>query len=263
MIAFLAAALLAGGNPTTVDLSEAAHAIEANRLVQARRMLADAIAAGQQGPDVDDLLADLAFADRRWAEARSRYTHLLQTKPEDARSAERAGIASLMLGDTKRARAFIEKAISSGDGSWRAWNALGALCDLEHDWDGADAAYATADELSPNQPEVLNNHGWSLILRGEWASAIEVLEKAAQIDSKSSRIANNLELARAAVAADLPTRREAESDSEFAARLNDAGVVAEKRGDRARAIAAFSRALAVRDIWNARAANNLARLKPQ
>lgn len=263
MIAFLAAAFLAGGTPTAVDLSEAANAIEAGRIVQARRMLADAIAAGQQGAEVDHLLADLAFADRRWTEAQARYSHLLEAKPDDARHAERAGIASLMLGDQNRARALIQKAVSSGNASWRAWNALGALCDFERDWDGADAAYATADGLSPNQAEVLNNHGWSLILRGEWVSAIEALERAAQLNPKSSRIANNLELAKASVAADLPERRNGESDFDFAARLNDAGVVAERIGDRDRAIAAFSRALAVSDAWHARAANNLARLQAQ
>ena len=264
MIAFLAAgALLASGTPAAVNLSDAAHALEANRLVQARRMLADAIASGQRGPDVDHLLADLAFADQRWAEAQARYTQLLEAKPNDARSAERAGIATLMVGDLRSASIFIRRAISFGHASWQGWNALGVLCDLERDWDGADAAYATADELSPDRAEVLNNHGWSLILRGEWAIAAQILEKAAQLDPKSSRIANNLDLARAAVESDLPKRRKGETDSGFAARLNDAGVAAEQRGDRARAIAAFSRALAVSDAWNARAANNLARLQPQ
>jgi Flp pilus assembly protein TadD len=168
-----------------------------------------------------------------------------------------------MLGDRSRARTLIEKAVSSGNASWRAWNALGALCDFERDWDGADAAYATADELSPNQAEVLNNHGWSLIVRGEWASAIEALERAVQLDPESSRIANNLELARASVAADLPKRRNGESDFDFAARLNDSGVAAERLGDRDRAIAAFSRALAVSGAWHSRAANNLERLQAQ
>ena len=264
MISLLAATVLwASGNPTSANLSEAAHAIEANRLVQARRMLADAIASGQRGPDVDHLLAELAFADKRWAEAQARYIQLLEAKPDDARSAERAGIASLMMGDRRSASAFVRRAISSGHASWQGWNALGVLCDLGRDWDCADAAYATADELSPNRAEVLNNHGWSLILRGEWAIAVQVLEKAAQLDLKLLRIANNLDLARAAVAADLPKRRKGESDFDFAARLNDAGVAADQRGDRNRAIAAFSRALAVSDVWNARAANNLAGLQPQ
>ena len=263
MIAFLTAVSLAGGSPAVSNLNEVAHAIEANRLVQARRMLLDRIAAGQRGPDVDRLLADLAFADRRWAEAQARYTQLLQAIPGDTRSAERAGIASIRLGDMKGASALIHMAVSAEDASWEAWNALGILSDLSGDWDSADAAYATADELSPDRPQVLNNHGWSLILRGQWAAAVQVLEKAAQLGPKSSRTANNLELAKAAVAADLPSRQKGESASAFAARLNDAGVAAEKLGDRDRAIAAYSRALAVSTAWNERAANNLARLKPQ
>jgi Flp pilus assembly protein TadD len=260
MMLFVAAILLAtAAAPNTLD--EAEHAIDANRLIQAKHMLADALAAGQRGPKVDRLVADLAFAEGRWAEAQARYTDILKSNPGDARSAERAARSSLMLGNATPARALLETAISSGHASWESWNAMGVLCDREGDWDGADAAYATADELNPDQPEVLNNHGWSLILRGEWPAAVLVLQKANRLDPKSARIANNLELAQAAVSADLPKRHPRESDAEFAARLNDAGIVAERRGQRDRAIAAFSRALAVSDSWFARAANNLARLE--
>lgn len=261
MIALLVAALLTAEAPGGPDLSEIANAIDANRLVQARRMLADALAAGCSGPELDRLFAHVAFADQRWTEAQSRYLRLIENAPDDTQSVERAGIATIMLGDTKRGRELIQRAISSGRGTWQAWNALGVLSDLEGDWNGADAAYATAQELSPNEPKVLNNHGWSLILRGEWESAVRVLERAATLEPGSRRIANNLELARAALDADLPKRRDGESSSDFAARLNDAGVAAEKSGDRARAIAAFTRALAVSDSWYARAANNLARIQ--
>jgi Flp pilus assembly protein TadD len=258
-VASAAALLAAAGVPDSFD--EAEHAIAANRLVQARHMLADALSAGRQGPKVDQLIADLAFADGRWAEAQARYTQLLKNDPSDVRSAERAARSSLMLGNSAPARTLLRTAISSGRASWQTWNAMGVLCDGEGDWDGADAAYASADELSPDQPEVLNNHGWSLILRGEWAGAVLVLQKARELDPRSERIANNLELAQAAVSADLPKRRPRESDSDFAARLNDAGIAAERRGERDRAIAAFSRALAVSDSWFARAANNLARME--
>jgi Flp pilus assembly protein TadD len=260
MILLAAAAFLAAaGGPN--NLAEAEHAIDANRLIQARHMLADALAAGESGPKVDRLVADLAFADGRWAEAQARYTELVKADPKDVRSAERAARSSLKLGNAASARELLKTAISSGHASWESWNAMGVLCDRDSDWDGADAAYATADELSPDQPEVLNNHGWSLILRGEWPAAVLVLEKASRLDPKSAKIANNLELAQAAVSADLPKRHPRESDADFAARLNDAGIIAERSGERDRAIAAFSRALAVSDSWFARAANNLARLE--
>lgn len=263
MSLLLAWAAMAAQAAPPPNLSEAAHAIEAHRFIQARKMLSDAMAAGEKGPEVDRLLADLAFEDGKWTEADARYSKLLEANPEDWRSAERAGLAKIMTGDTTRARELIKKAIASGHASWHAWNGLGVLCDMDRDWDGADAAFASADELSPSEPEVLNNRGWSLLLRGQWASAIDILQKAVSLDPKSTRAANNLELAKAAVAAELPQRRKGESDPDFAARLNDAGVVAEQGGNTTRAVAAFTQALEVNDSWYARAANNLKAVQPQ
>ena len=67
-----------------------------------------------------------------------------------------------------------------------------------------------------------------------------------------------LDNARSAIDADLPARRSDETDADWAARLNDAGMAAELRGDRARAVAAFARAIEARGSWYERAANNLA-----
>lgn len=260
MISALLAALIAAQAAAGPDPGEIEHAIDANRLEQARQMLADAMAAGQSGREIDRLAADLAFAKKKWQTAQVSYAALLMANPRDARSAERAAIASLMLGDTARASSFVDSAVALEGATWRAWNAKGVLCDLGKDWEGADEAFATAEKLEPDNAEILNNHGWSLILRGEWANALTLLEQAAILDPKSKRISNNLELARAALSDGLPQRRPGENDAGYAARLNDAGVVAEQTGDRKRAIAAFSQALAVSDTWYARAANNLDRV---
>ena len=96
------------------------------------------------------------------------------------------------------------------------------------------------------------------MLRGQWADALPLFERAAGMDPKSKRIADNLELARAAVAEDLPRRLAGETDTAWAARLNDAGVLAASSGDRQRAIAAFAQAIEARTQWFDRAANNLA-----
>ena len=261
MISALVAALIAAQAAAGPDPREIDHAIQADRLEQARQMLADAMAAGQSGREIDRLAADLAFAKHKWTTAQVSYAALLQADPKDERSAERAAIASLMLGDTVRASAFVDKAIALDPSSWKAWNAKGVLCDLGRDWAGADAAFAAAAKLKPDNAEILNNHGWSLILRGQWDEALGILEQAAILDPKSGRIRNNLELAKAALADELPTRRPGESDSDYAARLNDAGVAAEQSGNRQRAVAAFSQALSVSDTWYARAANNLDRIQ--
>lgn len=263
MIAFLIAAAAATAQPSPSLVDEAAHAIEAHRLEEARLILARAIQSGTSGVRVDRLVADLAFEKGNYSEAEARYAALLKKAPADGAVAERAGLAALMIGDYARARSLVTRAVASSHASWRAWNAKGVLCDLDHDWGGADRAFANAFVLSPQQPEVLNNQGWSLMLRGQWARALPLLEEAAKLDPASTRIKDNLELARAAVASDLPKRQPKESDFEFAARLNDAGVIAEEQGDQARAIAAFSQALAADDSWDARAANNLSKVEAQ
>lgn len=263
MIAALLGGLLAAQAAAGPEPAQIAHAIETNRLDQARIMLADAAAAGESGAQFDRLRADLAFARKNWSDARARYLELLALDPKDGRSAERAAIACLMLGDTTTASGLLDTALSSGGASWRSWNAKGVLLDLRGDWSGADQAFDEAERRAPEKAEVLNNRGWSYLIRGDWNRAKAVLEQAVKLDPLSTRTRNNLELSKAALAADLPARNPGETASAYAARLNDAGVVASMRGDRARAIAAFSRALEVSDSWYERAANNLERVKPK
>jgi Flp pilus assembly protein TadD len=261
MIAAVVAAAIAAQPVAGPNLSEISHAIASDRLEQARQMLATAMAEGKSGDEVDGLLADLAFANKNWAEAQTRYAALLQKNAGDGHSAEQAAIASLMLGDLPKAAAFVNRALASKKASWRGWNAKGVLCDFAQDWKGADEAFATAAKMKPDNSEIVNNQGWSLILRGKWEQALKLLEQAAILDPQSARVKNNLELAREALASNLPERRPGESDTDFAARLNDAGVVAARSGDRSRAIAAFSQALSVSGDWYARAANNLAQVE--
>ena len=153
---------------------------------------------------------------------------------------------------------MLDRATALAGASWRAWNARGVVADLASDWDRAEKCYDRADALAPRRGEIANNRGWSRLLRGEWQGALVALERAATLDPGSVRIANNLDLARSALADQLPQRRSGESDGQWAARLNDAGVAAAARGERGRATAAFARAIVLRSEWFGRAATNLA-----
>lgn len=237
-------------------LAQTAHAIDAGRFDQARLMIGRMVAHGSKGPRIDRLLADLAFASGDNATALALYRTFL-AKGGDPLMYERAGIAAIKLGDFASAGPLIKRATARGGGSWRAWNARGVLADVEGDWETADLAYARAKELSPRSAEVANNLGWSQLLRGSWPEAIALFERAVALNPKEKRSVNNLELARAALDAELPRRRVGESDRDWAVRLNDAGVAAQVTGDNKRAIAAFSQALEASMSWYARAANNL------
>ena|SRR4249919_3546027 len=239
------------------SLSEVEHAIDAGRLEQARLMIGRAVAGGMSGPQIDNVLADLAFASEKYDEALGRYRQLLAARPGDSRLAERAGISALKQGDVAVAAPFIERATKGANPSWRSWNARGVIADMQQDWPAADGAYGEAAKLAPDAADVVNNQGWSRLLRGDWKQAVGLFERAATLDPRSTRIANNLELARGAMAGDLPQRKAGETDREWAARLNDAGMAAQLMGDRQRAVAAFTQALEASGTWYARAANNL------
>lgn len=259
--AIAAAPVAAPAPPQVQPLSEAAHAIEAGRLQQARIMIANAVRAGQSGPTVDRLLADLAYANGDYAKALPAYLSALVGNTGDALLYERAGISALRLGKMAQAEPLLERASTFPSATWRVWNARGAAADFRRDWAVADESYAKAAALAPQRAEVFNNLGWSLMVRGRWQDALVELERAVALDRKSERIAHNLELARAAVSEDLPARRPGESDTDWAARLNDAGVIAKVRGDHRKAKAAFAQAVEVRSDYYERAANNLAQVE--
>lgn len=245
-----------------ISLAEAGRAIAAGRLDQAKAMLAVAVGAGAKGEPIDRLLADLAFARGENDRALNLYEALLANHPDEVLLLQRAGIAALRLGRVADATALLDRATRQPDAGWRAWNARGVAADRQERWDEADAAYARAAALDPKRAEVPNNQGWSLMLRGSWADAVAAFERAAALDPSLPRLANNVELARAAVAAELPRRHPGESDEAFAARLNDAGVAAAVAGQAKRAEAAFSQAIELRSRWYALAADNLATLVP-
>ena len=260
VLLFALGSVTAGALPGAVDpsvVANARQAIAAGRLKEARLLITRAVAAGAHGPTIERLLAALAFQNDNFDEAASRYEHLLASGQKDAEICEGGAVAELRLSHAEKAKAFVDCAVTSPHSSWRAWNARGVLADLEQDWGTADQSYAHAHELAPNEAEVVNNQGWSRLMRGDWAGALPLLRDAAKLDPSSPRIRNNLELAESAVATDLPKRRSGESDRDWAIRLNDAGVAAELRGDHKKAIAAFTRALHASDVWYARAANNL------
>ncbi len=254
MIAALAIAVaLSGATP----LDEAARALAAGRIDQAGEMIEEARKQGGGGEPLQRLAADHALASGATVRALDAYRTLIAAHPDDAMLLTRAGLAALRLGRDAEATALLDRATLQPDAHWRAWNLRGVAADRRAAFDEADAAYARASALAPTEAAVANNRGWSLMLRGRWAEAVEQFEAALGLDPRVEHGTANLELARAAVKGGLPERRQGETDAAFAARLNDAGVIAQAEGDRSRAVAAFTQAIAARSIWFERAANNL------
>jgi len=262
IFAMMAAASLSAQQVPPVEggpsmIRDASLAMAAGRLEEAKLIIGRAVSHDVHGPAIDRLTADLAFASGNYAEAVAIYYRLARSPDKESGDCEKGALSALRIGRMEDARLLVECAISTPKASWRAWNARGVLADRTGDWRLADQSYEEAMRLSPDEAAILNNEGWSKLLRGDWRSAVGLFEQAATRDRTSKRIANNLDLAKSALAADLPSRQADESDAEWAVRLNDAGVAAELLGDRQRAIAAFTQALEASPTWYERASNNL------
>lgn len=238
-------------------LVEADHALRQGRSEQARLMVGSAVEAGASGVNVDRLLAGIAFAEGKHDRALTLARAILVSHPNDAAMLEIAGLAALREGRSEEAFNLLRRGVMADESRWQLLNAFGIAADRIGDHRGAQAAYVRGLRLAPDEAKVLNNLGWSLMLEGRWAEALAPLERALALKPSDPLVQRNHELARMANAADLPARRQGESDSDYAARLNDAGVVAATRGENRRAAAAFTRAIETSSQWYARAARNL------
>jgi len=75
-----------------------------------------------------------------------------------------------------------------------AWLGLAASSDRLHDFAQADRAYSKAREIAGPTAEVLNNQGYSYILRGDLKRARETLAAAKRLDPNNQFVQNNLAL---------------------------------------------------------------------
>jgi Flp pilus assembly protein TadD len=75
-----------------------------------------------------------------------------------------------------------------------AWLGLAAVYDEDRRFADADRAYDKAIELLGSTPEILNNRGYSYMLRGDYPRARQTLLEARAKDPNSPYIKNNLDL---------------------------------------------------------------------
>jgi Tfp pilus assembly protein PilF len=75
-----------------------------------------------------------------------------------------------------------------------AWVGLASTYDRLHRFDLADRAYAQAIRLIGPTPEILNNQGFSYMLRGDYARARQKLMEAQKKDPANPYVRANLEL---------------------------------------------------------------------
>jgi Flp pilus assembly protein TadD len=89
---------------------------------------------------------------------------------------------------------YFRRAAESHPRDAEAWLGLAASYDRLRRFELADRAYKQVIAIAGATPEVLNNQGYSYILRGDYARARTKLAEARALDPKSPFILNNIRL---------------------------------------------------------------------
>ena len=106
----------------------------------------------------------------------------------------RPGFEHFKRGDYGLAEKYFRDAVEKDPTHVAAWIGLGASYDHIKRFDLADRAYRSAIRLSGETVQILNNQGYSYMLRGDFNNARVKFQKAFRLDPSNPTIVNNLEI---------------------------------------------------------------------
>jgi Flp pilus assembly protein TadD len=89
---------------------------------------------------------------------------------------------------------YFRDAVEKNPKDAEAWVGLAASYDRLRRFELADQAYAQAIKLTGETVQILNDRGYSYLLRGDLANARVKFLKAYQLDPTNPTVANNLQL---------------------------------------------------------------------
>jgi Flp pilus assembly protein TadD len=106
----------------------------------------------------------------------------------------RMGLEQFNRGSYGIAQRYFKDAVEKAPKDVTAWTGLAASYDRLRRFDLADQAYAQAIRLGGETVQILNDEGYSYMLRGNLSAARRKFEKAYSFDPTNPVIINNLEL---------------------------------------------------------------------
>ena len=106
----------------------------------------------------------------------------------------RLGLEYFSRGNYGLSQRYFRDAVEKSPRDATAWVGLAASYDRVRRFDLADQAYAAATKLTGETVQILNNEGYSYMLRGDLAKARAKFSRAYELDPENPTIVNNLEL---------------------------------------------------------------------
>ena len=120
--------------------------------------------------------------------------HPAQLKYRRSDEPLRIGMEHFTRGDYGLAEKYFEDAVAKTPRDPIAWSSLAASYDRLGRFDLADRAYRQAIRLGGETVQLLNNQGYSYMLRGNMTAARRKFVRALALDPSNPRIINNLRI---------------------------------------------------------------------
>lgn len=237
-------------------LIQAEQALAEGRIEDARRNFVVVVAAEPDNARARLGLAESLLAAGDASEALKLFSDLAAVADPEPRALVGKGVALVRLRRNDEAMAPLQAAVARDPSLWRGWNALGIIHDGRREWPLAAVAYDQALAVSPGNPAVLNNRGFSLLLQRRYETAAERFAEAVRGNPSLSAADANLRLSLAYrglyqdALAGVPPER-------LPIVFNNVGYAALQRGDRRAAREFLRRAQDTSPTYNRVAAENL------
>jgi Flp pilus assembly protein TadD len=234
-------------------------AIDGGRLVQASEMLSEM----RKRPldfelaELEMLEAELAIARKDDTRAIKLFAKHLQRPEYLCRAKEGSGIALARSGDWEAAIGFLADVTIKCPNRWKAWNMMGITLAHFGKYQASRYAFDNALSRSNNSPAVINNLGYSLLVRRNFEEAADVFEMAVVQQPENARFQNNLDIARAAMG-EAPNKTAEETQPRWVERLTNSGYAALLTGHNQVGTALLSNAVIGSSSMASKAAANLA-----
>lgn len=151
----------------------------AGRHSEAERALADSLEAN---PRRKQLAEALRLAnENNFAGAEAIYQEVLRQHPDDVDALRLLGVLRVRLEQYDEGAACFRRAVDLQPDFWKAWVNLGAALSEQQDFAAAESAYASALELQPQSPHILERMGVNALKASELEKCVEYLERSLAI----------------------------------------------------------------------------------
>src|SRR5690606_4356531 len=131
----------------------------------------------------------------RYQESAEMGERVLLLQPDNVEAMLEVGRGHIARGHAFYGVSALERARDARPRDWRAWSLLGAAYEQVRRSQDAQAAWAQALTLSPDNPDVLTNMAISAMTRGDTAAAEPLLRRAAAQPGASLKVRLNLAMA--------------------------------------------------------------------